>query len=95
LRSSGVPYTIVRPGGLSNAEGGKAELTYSQGDLPKRSPGTVSRTDVAAICVAALAAPAAQNTTFEIVSKPADDIDPGQLDRFFDGLKAKLHDAVE
>ena len=32
LRSSGVPYTIVRPGGLSNAEGGKADLTYSTSD---------------------------------------------------------------
>lgn len=29
LRASGMPYTVVRPGGLSNREGGKAELSHS------------------------------------------------------------------
>ena len=29
LRASGTPYTIVRPGGLTNQPGGKAKLTWS------------------------------------------------------------------
>ena len=29
LRASGMPFTIVRPGGLTNVEGGKAVLSYS------------------------------------------------------------------
>ena len=29
LRASGVPYTIVRPGGLTDQPGGKAKLTWS------------------------------------------------------------------
>ena len=29
LRASGAPYTIVRPGGLTNQPGGKAKLTWS------------------------------------------------------------------
>ena len=29
LRSSGAPYTIVRPGGLTNRPGGKAKLAWS------------------------------------------------------------------
>lgn len=29
LRDSGVPFTIVRPGGLVDKEGGKAELAHS------------------------------------------------------------------
>ena len=29
LRASGVPFTVVRPGGLTNAEAGKADLSHS------------------------------------------------------------------
>ena len=29
LRASGVPFTIVRPGGLTDQPGGKAKLTWS------------------------------------------------------------------
>ena len=32
LRASGMPYTVVRPGGLSNQPGGKAKLTWSAPD---------------------------------------------------------------
>lgn len=52
----------------------------------------VSRADVAAICVAALSAPAAKDTTFEIISKPADDAPPNQLANFFEGLDKDVHD---
>ena len=32
LRASGVPYTIIRPGGLTNAEPGKSAFVLEQGD---------------------------------------------------------------
>lgn len=92
LRASGMPFTIVRPGGLTNVEGGKAVLSYSQGDLPARAPGMVSRADVASICVAALSASAAKDTTFEIMSKPEEVVPPNQLDTYFEGLVTAVHD---
>ncbi len=65
LRSSGVPYTIVRPGGLINDEGGKKAVVFAQGD---EGTGAIPRADVARVCVAALGTPAALNKTFEVNS---------------------------
>lgn len=87
LRRSGVPYTIVRPGGLTGEPAGQARLEVAQGD---RGSGRVSRADVAAVCVAALTDPAARNVTFELVSKPAEGQAPPlaqQLRGLFAGLK--------
>ena len=66
-----------------------------QGDLPARSPGMVSRADVAAICCAAISAKEAKNTTFEIVSNAADDVDPNQLNNYFAGLVPGKHDEMK
>ncbi|MGI9292231.1 MAG: SDR family oxidoreductase [Gammaproteobacteria bacterium] len=65
LRNSGVPYTIVRPGGLVNKPGGQEALVFSQGD---KTTGIISREDVALICIAALQTPEAVNKTFETFS---------------------------
>ena len=65
LRASGVPYTIVRPGGLVNKPGGSESLVFAQGDT---TAGTIAREDVALICIAALQEPAAVNKTFETYS---------------------------
>lgn len=65
LRDSGVPYTIVRPGGLVNTPGGEQALVFAQGDT---STGRISREDVALICIAALKQPGAINRTFETFS---------------------------
>ncbi|MFW2403541.1 MAG: SDR family oxidoreductase [Gammaproteobacteria bacterium] len=65
LRASGVPYTIVRPGGLTNAEGGEVEIVFQQGDT---EAGAIPRADVARVCVAALDSEDALNKTFEINS---------------------------
>lgn len=51
LRKSGLPYTVVRPGGLTNDPAGQVELVVAQGDS---SSGRVARDDVAAVAVAAL-----------------------------------------
>jgi uncharacterized protein YbjT (DUF2867 family) len=65
LRESGVPYTVVRPGGLVNKPGGSESLVFAQGDT---TAGVISREDVALICIAALGDPGALSKTFETYS---------------------------
>ena len=64
LRTSGLAYTIIRPGGLTDGPGGNKRLSIGQGD---QITGMVSRSDVARLCIAALNEPAARNVTFEVV----------------------------
>ena len=64
LRASGVPYTIVRPGGLTDAAA-SGSIVLAQGDTVT---GRIARADVAAVCVAARGAPAALAKTVEVVS---------------------------
>jgi uncharacterized protein YbjT (DUF2867 family) len=73
VRASGLTYTIVRPGGLTNEPGGQSALVLDQGD---RISGMISRADVAEVCILALQQPNARNTTFEVVQAqgaPVDD----------------------
>jgi len=65
IRSSGIPYTIIRPCALTEEPGGKA-LTFAQGDTIK---GQVSREDIAELCIQALNLPQACNVTFEVNSQ--------------------------
>jgi len=68
LRASGVPYTIVRPGGLTDKPGGKSVIVFAQGDT---TSGSITREDVALICVAALSQPNAVGKTFETYASTA------------------------
>lgn len=73
LRASGVPYTIVRPGGLTEEPGGKQGIKVMQGDKvddPGTPRGMIPRADVATVCVRALGNPQALAKTFEIVGDP-------------------------
>lgn len=65
LRASGVPYTIIRPGGLGDGKPGEHAFVIEQGD---KSAGqtTIARADLATICVQALKYPEALNRTFEV-----------------------------
>lgn len=63
VRDSGVSYTIVRPGGLTDEPGGEKSLEFVQGDDRQ---GRVPRADVARVLVAALSLPEARNKTFEL-----------------------------
>ncbi|MEQ1801615.1 MAG: SDR family oxidoreductase [Gammaproteobacteria bacterium] len=67
LRASGVPYTIVRPGGLTDDPGGQTGIDLQQGD---EGSGRIPRADVAAVMIAALDNPAALRKTFEVISDP-------------------------
>lgn len=65
LRGSGLPYTIVRPGGLRDDPGGKVGLKLAQGDTEF---GDITRADTAAVAIAVLGNADALGKTFEVVS---------------------------
>ncbi|MCS6959123.1 MAG: SDR family oxidoreductase [Pseudanabaenaceae cyanobacterium SKYGB_i_bin29] len=67
IEQSGITYTIVRPGGLTNTPTtdnlvmGKADTLFS---------GRIPRSLVAQVCVEALFCPAARNKIVEVVTSP-------------------------
>jgi uncharacterized protein YbjT (DUF2867 family) len=73
LQSSGLPYTIVRPGGLKNEDNADKIVMASADTLFE---GSIPRTKVAQVCVEALFQPAAQNKIVEIVAKPEASMKP-------------------
>jgi len=67
LRASGLPYTIVRPGGLLNAPGGQGDIVFEQGDRKLDGARLLNpREDVAMVLVEALRHPEAKFRTFEM-----------------------------
>jgi uncharacterized protein YbjT (DUF2867 family) len=85
LRASGLPYTIVRPGGLIDADAGAGGIRLVQGDA---GTGFIPRADVARIAVAALGAPAARGRTFEAYA--AGGPPPADWAKAFDALAADV-----
>ncbi|MGB8701069.1 MAG: SDR family oxidoreductase [Thermosynechococcaceae cyanobacterium] len=67
LQQSGLTYTIVRPGGLKNAEVSDP-IVMSGADT--RFDGSIGRSQVAEVCIAALSQPNAHNQIVEIVAHP-------------------------
>ncbi len=65
LKSSGVPYTIVRPGGLKNENNNQAIVMSSSDTLFE---GSIPRMKVAEVCAEALNQPSAKNKVVEIVT---------------------------
>ncbi|KAF8062069.1 HCF173 [Scenedesmus sp. PABB004] len=63
LRSTGLGYTIIRPGPLVDEPGGYKALVFDQGDRVGQS---VSAADVADICLRALHEGEARNKTFDV-----------------------------
>ena len=63
LKSKGIGYTIIRPGGLTSGESlGASSLELNQGD---NKSGRLSRADVAELCIHCLDNASAFDTTFE------------------------------
>ncbi|CAL5220361.1 g2361 [Coccomyxa viridis] len=76
LQRSGLPYTIVRPGGLLDAprQGQVPGAIVLEGPgafglPPKRTPGSILRSQVADICVEALLADSAKNKVVEAIAE--------------------------
>ncbi|XP_061354234.1 uncharacterized protein At5g02240-like isoform X2 [Gastrolobium bilobum] len=71
LADSGVPYTIIRAGGLQDKEGGLRELIVGKDDeLLQTETRTIPRPDVAEVCIQALNIEEAQFKAFDLASKP-------------------------
>ena len=66
IRSSRVPYCIVRSGWLTDSVGGEP-LAVSQGDVAE---GRITRSDLAEVCTQLLSLPEAHGKTFEVVAAP-------------------------
>jgi uncharacterized protein YbjT (DUF2867 family) len=69
LRRSGVPYTVIGPGGLSNAPSGGAGIRVTHRRDYRRA--MIARQDVAWLAVEALTLPAARNKSFGAVNDAA------------------------
>lgn len=67
IQASGIPFTIVRPGGLKE-EDNSDNIVMSAADT--LFEGSIPRPKVAQVCVAALSQPEAKSTIVEIVANP-------------------------
>lgn len=83
LVASGVPYTIIHPGGLVDEDGAQRELVVVVNDEITKNPEfasggqrSVARADVARVSKAALGSASAMNVALDLVSKKAGDGTP-------------------
>ena len=67
LQQSGIPYTIVRPGGLKEEDNSDRIVMSSADTL---FDGSIPRQKVAQVCVEAVSQPQAKSKIVEIVAKP-------------------------
>lgn len=88
LRSSGIAYTILRPGGLKDTESGTVGITLLKGDrVPYNDRRSItSRGELAAVAIGALDDPAARFKTVEIFNDS--DAQPGNWRSLFAGVPA-------
>ena len=68
VAASGIPYTIIRPGGLNDGPGNEQTVIFEQGDIMGLDK-AISRTDVARVTVAAVKDEGARNKVFEIYAR--------------------------
>lgn len=83
IRASGLDYTIIRVGFLTNDSAGRRAIIIGQDALPLSPRHRIARADVAEAFAAALEHPKASRTTFEIVwgrGRPGEDW-PARLQR--------------
>ena len=74
LADSGVPYTIIRAGGLQDKPGGVRELLIGKDDsLLQTQTRTIARADVAEMVIQALLIEEAKNKALDLASKPEEE----------------------
>jgi len=70
LIKSGLQYTIVHPGGLTDKEGGKQEVVIGVDDeLLKEKTRQIPRDDVATLCIEAMKQSKAINRSIDVISR--------------------------
>ncbi len=67
IRASGIPYTIVRAGILTNGPAGQKPIRVSQEDLPVRLSTQISRADVASVLLTIAQTESARNGAYSVV----------------------------
>ena len=87
LIDSGLPYTIVHPGGLLNEDGGKREICIGVDDNRDEGERSIPREDVAEVLVQAVLLPSYRGRSFDIRSKNEGE---GEVTTDFEALLAKL-----
>ncbi|KAF8397466.1 hypothetical protein HHK36_016383 [Tetracentron sinense] len=71
LADTGIPYTIIRAGGLQDKEGGVRELLVGKDDeLLQTETRTIARSDVAEVCIQALQFEESKFKALDLASKP-------------------------
>lgn len=94
LMSSGLPFTIVKPCGLTDGAGGNRELLSGHDDEMKVTPPIIPRADVARVMVAAILHPeTATGLRFDLCSRegtPTTD-----LGKFFDAARYPWQHAAD
>ncbi|KAL6574708.1 hypothetical protein OROMI_011993 [Orobanche minor] len=92
LADSGIPYTIIRAGGLQDKEGGVRELLVGQDDqLLQTETKTIARADVAEVCIQALSFEEAKFKAFDLASKPEGSGTPTKdFKALFSGIATKF-----
>jgi uncharacterized protein YbjT (DUF2867 family) len=96
VRSSGLPYTIVRPGWFDYNKADEHHLVFLQGDTRQAgnsSDGVIARSQIAELLVHSLTSEDALRKTFELVATKG----PAQtnLDALFAALDADLPNALD
>ena len=74
LVDSGLDYTIIHPGGLTDMPAGEEEYVLDVNDnLLKNKKRSISRADVANLCVAALTVGKGKKIALDCITQPRDD----------------------
>jgi len=87
LIDSGLPYTVVHPGGLLNEPGARREIVIGVDDDRGEGERSIPRADVAEVLVQALRISAYRGRSFDIRSKNEGE---GEVTTDFEALLAKL-----
>ena len=90
LRNSGMDYLIIRPGGLKDTAGGKKSLILDQGD---HILGTISRSDLAEMCLFGLDFPGELRHTIEVIESDVEG--PQNFENRFSSLVTDKTESVE
>lgn len=74
LIESGLSYTIIHPGGLIDTPGSVENFILDVDDnLLKREKRSISRTDVANLCIAAIMVGKGKNVSFDCITNPVEE----------------------
>lgn len=69
LSKSGLHYTIIHPGGLKDTPGGKNDIAFDVDDKLRNGKKTsITRSDVARLCVASLTTSNGRDASFDCVN---------------------------